>query len=492
MKDLQLKFVVSPTLVRWLKILNTLEKKTVTTRGMLAHSNNVTERTILNDMKKLKVYFYESIQIVSTNNGYDFIKLDPVLFLKQKEKLLENEVLFELVGNVFYGELEEVSELIERFDLSETTFRRYLKQISPVLEEYNLELRLDPIDLIGNEANIRKFFKDFYYEGEMTPHTLVPPKELNDIVKNQLIPNFSKFTIGTGISPAEFYYNLYIAIERVRHGKRVIVPRKLIEHTRNSANYQFFLLLELEIKKIYDVDLTETEFCWLYLITISKRPLDRIDQEKLFCKDFLLHNSFRSFTKKYIKSCFPELYFTEAYWIIKAFFLSKYINHLITPIQNKVMTEIIEKTKLDNVNEYNMNYSFLTPYFCEFDLTDNYLEDISTSLTLLMIRLKDKYLRKRLRIVFLLEGDVYLCQNIFSKALQYFGERHELLLIKIQMLTNDFFGQENIDLIVTNYKDYLTEYIFNHEYLLLKTVPDNRDWRLLIEKIEPQLLSHFD
>ncbi len=79
---------------------------------------------------------------------------------------MQNEILFELLGNVFYGELEDVAELIDRFHISETSFRRYLRQIEPVLKEYGLKLSLTPIDLKGDEANIRKFFKDFYYEGK--------------------------------------------------------------------------------------------------------------------------------------------------------------------------------------------------------------------------------------------------------------------------------------------------------------------------------------
>jgi len=128
----------------------------------LARLNQVSERTVLNDINSLKEHFSTCARIASTKNGYSFEKKDPVLFLKQKEQLLQNEILFELLGNVFYGELEDMNELLDRFVLSEVTFRRYLKQIGPVLNEYELDLTLHPIDLQGNEINIRKFFKDFY------------------------------------------------------------------------------------------------------------------------------------------------------------------------------------------------------------------------------------------------------------------------------------------------------------------------------------------
>lgn len=174
MKNLQLKFIVDPSIVRWFRIINQFERNqlaTLATKGELAKSNHVSERTIQTDVNKMKDYFSESVQFVSTKSGYSFQKERPVLFLKQKEQLLENEILFELLGNVFYGELEDMTELIDRFHLSEATFRRYLKQIQPVLEEYGLELSLYPLDLKGEEANIRKFLKTSIMKGDDAPYS---------------------------------------------------------------------------------------------------------------------------------------------------------------------------------------------------------------------------------------------------------------------------------------------------------------------------------
>lgn len=265
MKNLQLKFIVDPSIVRWFRIINQFERNQLATKGELAKSNHVSERTIQTDVNKMKDYFSESVQFVSTKSGYSFQKERPVLFLKQKEQLLENEILFELLGNVFYGELEDMTELIDRFHLSEATFRRYLKQIQPVLEEYGLELSLYPLDLKGEEANIRKFFKDFYYEGEMTPHTLVPPRDLHELVQATFYDKFEYFSIGTGTSPAEFYYSLYIAIERVRQGKTIAIPQGLIERVIASENFRLMYSLKEAIQTNYQVALSEEEFCWLYL-----------------------------------------------------------------------------------------------------------------------------------------------------------------------------------------------------------------------------------
>jgi hypothetical protein len=44
-----------------------------------------------------------------------------------------------------------------------------------------------------------------------------------------------------------------------------------------------------------------------------------------------------------------------------------------------------------------------------------------------------------------------------------------------------------IDLVVTNYSEYLSEFILSTDYLLLKAIPDYQDWQRVIEKIDPQL-----
>lgn len=69
----------------------------------------------------MKDYFSESVQFVSTKSGYSFRRKDR--FFSQAEGATTGERnLFELLGNVFYGELEDMTELIDRFHLSEATF----------------------------------------------------------------------------------------------------------------------------------------------------------------------------------------------------------------------------------------------------------------------------------------------------------------------------------------------------------------------------------
>jgi len=54
-------------------------------------------------------------------------------------------------------------------------------------------------------------------------------------------------------------------------------------------------------------------------------------------------------------------------------------------------------------------------------------------------------------------------------------------------LTSDYLKENAIDLVVTNYSEYLSEFILSTDSLLLKAIPDHQDWLRVIEKIDPQL-----
>ena len=67
---------------------------------------------------------------------------------------------------IFLGELSNIDELA----LFLSFFREYLSAIIESInhsfrESYGLEWVSNPVSIEGREANLRKFFKDFYYEG---------------------------------------------------------------------------------------------------------------------------------------------------------------------------------------------------------------------------------------------------------------------------------------------------------------------------------------
>ena len=47
---------------------------------------------------------------------------------------------------------------------------------------------------------------------------------------------------------------------------------------------------------------------------------------------------------------------------------------------------------------------------------------------------------------------------------------------------------KNINLLITNYPEYATEYLLDVESVLLKSIPDAADWNHLLNRINPRIL----
>jgi len=71
--------------------------------------------------------------------------------------------------------------------------------------------------------------------------------------------------------------------------------------------------------------------------------------------------------------------------------------------------------------------------------------------------------------------------------LRYVSNDHRVFFQKINELTSDYLKENAIDLVVTNYSEYLSEFILSTDSLLLKAILDHQDWLRVIEKIDPQL-----
>lgn len=485
MRDLQLAFISNRTTKRLFRVLSAIERERVFTIGELADKMQVTQRTIANDLKFMKDYFGDTIRLASGHRGFLFEEKQPTSYQKKKQSLLENECLFEIIGHIFHGKLTNVEELAHHYHFSESTFRRLLGQSASILASYDLQWASNPLTIEGSEANLRKFFKDFYYEGVDTAYTLIPDAELHELVLNQLENKLGHYEIGSGTTPAAFYYTFYIAIKRASLGFPITVPKNLAELAYKGKSFSLLYSLKDGIKQLYGVELSKEEFAWVYLVTICKRTLEKEKSEEKFYHQFHRGMEVDKLTKAYLQ----EFELTKESYVkikifIQAFFLSRKINHALAPTLNREAQDIKESLIRSDNENYQRNLRFLKKYQKKEFLSTSYLEDICVSLTIYSDLIFDVYTPAK-RIYFLLEGDHFICQQIRTRAIQQFSAKHTLTFIPLQHLTQEKLNDQQIDLIVTNYNRYLLDYIIETDYLLLKAVPDENDWRNLERKIDP-------
>ncbi|WP_461197891.1 helix-turn-helix domain-containing protein [Enterococcus sp. N249-2] len=486
MRDLQMKFIGSHSNARWFQILNLVEDERFFTIKSLAERTGVSQRTIIKDINYLKDFFKESVSFVSGVNGYRFEEIDLIHYKKQKRKLIQSELLFEIVGNIFYDEKETIEEVAEYYNSSESTVRRLLLQIQPTLETYGLKLNLYPIDIVGPEEALRKFFKDFYYIGEQTPHTLFPPEHLHKLI-NQLIPYVESHEVRTGMTPAAFYYSFFIATERFKNGHTVTVPSKLKEILYKDEN--FLLLYDIYEKIEPDIEslLPMEEFSWIYLVTIGKRTIDCADQEKNFCEKFPLWPAISDVTVAYIREraiSVSNQIDIEAY--IHSFFLSKKINNMFSPAENKVMNEVTRAVKKNYACSFEANFRFLIAHQDILTFSQCFLEDICVSLTMYIEMLLEFHQQPK-KILFLLEGDHLICQSTRIAAQYLLGYQNNIVFLPLSKLTEKNIEDAQLDLVVTNYAQFITDFNIEAECILVNSIMNKKDWERVIEKVNPSM-----
>jgi len=494
MRELQLAFISNRSTKRIFRILNVIERERLVTNGELAESLNVTQRTIANDLKFIKDYFHESISLFSGYNGFQFIEKNPSLYQERKQSLLENECLFEIVGNIFKGRLSQIGELAHHYHFSESSFRRIFEQSTPILNSYGLKWVSNPLNIEGSESDLRKFFKDFYYEGVQTIFTLTPGPELHELILKSLKGKLGSYELGSGTTPSAFYYTFYIAIMRSSLGFNISVPDELAQLAYQGENFSLLYSLKKGIEKIYGVNLSKEEFAWVYLVTVCKRTLDREDQEQLFFEQFNQGNEIAQLTDDFLKELeIPKSSYGKISTFLRAFFLSRRINYSLSPVLNKEASDVKEAIIQGNSQNYQRNLRFLMEKKDMFSFPSKdiqYLEDVCVSLTIYSSLILDLYSPTK-TIYFLLEGDHFICQQIRTRAIQQFGDKHSLTFLPLQSLTKEEINAAHIDLIVTNYSRYLLDYIKETDYVLLKAVPDEQEWQKLERKIDPYRTTFF-
>jgi len=247
-RELQIAFITNAEIRRTMRILTILEREQQFTIVELSERLTISQRTMIKDIQSIKNYFGDSISLVSQHKGFYFEEQNRLTYYEKKEQLLEQEVLFEIIESIFYGERLPIDEWAHRYSYAESTLRRFFSRTQPILMSYGLTMTFNPVDFQGPEANIRKFFFDFYYAGEQTPHTIRPPEGLHPMVLQELAGDLGTYELGTGTTVSAFYYHLYITMVRVEQGRLVTLPDWLREIDYQEKDFQLLYSLQAIIK----------------------------------------------------------------------------------------------------------------------------------------------------------------------------------------------------------------------------------------------------
>lgn len=492
MKEFQLEFISNKQIIRTLKLLSLLQNHSCITLKELADQINSSDRTVLTDIHRIKDYFNQTIRLDATPIGYVFEILSLNSYSEKKRALLENEPLFRVIESIFFNECQNLYEWSDQLFISVSSLNKLFKAITPLLKSYGLSLSYDPIDFKGNEINIRHFFHDFYYESDITPHTVFPSLAVQEISSTLEKHNF--FDEYSYISFTDFNYIVFITLTRFTSGKEV---KKL---NKNALFLKDYLIAHLKtvdlslvrelITKYFHTQLTELEAVYLYTQLVTRRSVLSAEAEKIFIDRFKLWPELIKVAYDYMQMIdTPERYQKDSYIYFESFFISFKIKQCFSPVLNQNLDEITTDVKKTYPVKFQKTFTFISSSLAKKNkLSDKQIADITANLVLFTDSIRNFHWSSSKNIAILLEGNRFVVENIRSTAQRYLGKHYPLFFPDITTLSADYFQTHNIDLIVTNYNYYLVNLDYGIPVILFETVPSKTDWYKLFHSLSPTLM----
>ena len=199
----------------------------------VAKKFNTNRRSIYEDLNYLRGKFPD--MVIQTDSDTVYLRLpDNIRIDYFYTYMIRESVAFDLLQSLFlYNEFER-SEIIKKIDISQSTLYRLVHQINmELLEQYNLEIKLTPVKLVGEEANIRTFYNQLFSEAGNVmdwPFEIVLYK-LEEFL--QLIAQIFDFKLNFG---NKHYWANIIAVNIVR----TKLGNKLPNSDKANYYYQMF------------------------------------------------------------------------------------------------------------------------------------------------------------------------------------------------------------------------------------------------------------
>lgn len=202
-----------------------LESDGWTTVADLAEIFDYSTRNIKSDISELKEKFSE----LQFETGYLGIRLkkDSETGIQSIYRKILNETLFyKILEKIFFDETLTIDELSEKFFVSSSTVYRSITQIHEHFEKhYQCYIETNPCRLVGNEQNIRLFYRTYFSE----KYTILgwPFKTIDEKKVDSIFDKVLSF-VATDMSIDFAYYEtikLVVIVNKIRYDHGHLVER---------------------------------------------------------------------------------------------------------------------------------------------------------------------------------------------------------------------------------------------------------------------------
>lgn len=474
MENLHLKLVVGKKLKREIQILYLLAEQDQSISGKeIALRLNISLSTVLSDLENLKKTIPKNWAIEFKKNiGYTLKIGEGINMPNYVKEIFFSSPLFEIGIGIFNNILLSIHDWEEKIYVSESTLKRHLTVFKSILKEYKLKLVMNPINIVGNEANIRIFYFEFFYSSNKIPQF--------DSLKENELEFFNKFESFISLDYLQYYRWIHwaiIIVRRVNFGNEIAINEELMNVIKIKIDKDDIIKIKKLFFELFKKSLSLKEIAFLYLIrwdTLVLNEHDKVvdieipnERRKKLVKNFIL--------KKFKELSIDSYAHPHVYFYFESFFTHVMIMSEITPMFQKNSDEINHFAQSKHPKIFSFWIKALVENKEMFKNISTVLyEDLTAQLTMLTYPYLVKLNQSPKHIVFILDTTVINLNYLTALAESYILNNVQVSVVSNVLLSEDIINNINADLIVSNIGIESSKRIFH-----ISDLPTESEWNAI-------------
>ncbi|WP_170924750.1 helix-turn-helix domain-containing protein [Candidatus Enterococcus clewellii] len=437
----------------------------------LADFCEVSLKTLRRDVQTLGDYFPDTIYQENAA-----LSLNPLKSREPISKFIDEQIkgnmLFTIVEDTFYGECEPIEYLSEKFFVAESTLRKHLSLLKKVLKPFDLTLNLSPVEILGNEVNIRYFYFHFFEHSLEYSGSVYPEAKQSDLY-NLLRSFLHKHGLVLNVNYHRLICWFFISEQRIRQKKLVYLDKSIID---KYASFHAVFTIRNALEKMSPPSVmfavSESEIIFSFLLSLDTIVYDA--KSHFLPNDFLIEmEKYENLVTDFFKvSNLTYALNVELKAIIKAFLVNEHALQGLTGLFHKNKPRFNSMIQKKYPDTYSIWIKILKKQ-TDFD----YISDLAVSLTALT---KAKVNRSR-KVLFAFNGTSAETAYYKYQAQKYVPKTTETLFIFNQPIDNDLIERLDIDFCVCNFS--LSVYDLSCKFFKFASVPSVVEWETLTNKL---------
>jgi transcriptional antiterminator len=490
MKSLFLAMSRDRKFIKKVQLLRTLAnaEHSVTIKELMP-AVNLTPSTIRAEINALNDELKSYIDITSPRQGEYLLLFKSNSSIETIVAVLIKEALtFKIIKSLFNNISFDLSDALDHFYVSRSTYLRTIKSMNEVLGNFNISIETAPLRFQGKEEDIRIFLFEFFAllgDAQVVSETVNEDSKLFlDLVQKHI--------------PTPLYYNyfrisLWLSIAKTRWANQRYIKTSfeaLEETVEDSLFFERFSAVIEQLSSLFNsqTPMPKGEFVWSFITSLHCLSYRTPSHANSIPYDYRYTNceyqpeirwEIQNIIGKLMPSVDPQ---EDIFMKIEGFLINSYLLLSLSSNYEVITADYREFIK----TKYNILYTkWLLHLSSAVKNTKilNYknVEDLTVCLISLLLSNSKVHFAKPLQVYFAIQGHTGFDEYIMERAKLYITRNMDVHFRINQPITLE--DVENADIVVTNYNSFNYEQSSFH-YIHMSTIPTTLDWKILKELFE--------